>query len=100
MGVPSWGQRRHDTFTPLFLNLTITILIYVLPLVSGPHFLSPTHPLRYNHLYVITYGLTQTNLIEEDQWKGLIRPLYRPSPRRAVDVMSFVSAHHIDYQLG
>jgi len=57
-----------------FLNLRSLhiILIYIRPLVSSPYassralFPFPMHPLLYSHIYPIT----QTNLVEEDRWKG------------------------------
>ena len=65
-------------------------------LVSGPPSFSFAHP----PTPVLSVNLhLKPNLVEEDQWKGFIRPVHRPSPRGAVDIKSTTPTHPVDYRV-
>ena len=57
----------------------------------------PTPTLPRSTLHLIPHP---TQPVEEDRWRGFIRPLHRPSPRGSVDIMSPASPRPIDYRLG
>jgi hypothetical protein len=103
VGVPSCGQRHRNVFIVLLLTCTITnTTVKLFPrlasmrLVSGL-FLFPTHPLLYYLSPCVLYPL-KPNPVEEDWWKGFIRPVHRPSPRGAVNVKSTTPTHPVDYR--
>jgi len=87
VGVPSCGQRHRDTFSPYYLLIcTITNIIhkseFSTRLVSAFSISPPTHSyitMALHHLPIL-----KPNPVEEDRWKGFIRPVHRPSPRGAV----------------
>jgi len=104
VGVPSCGQRHRNLFIDLLLTCTITNTIINHSLASPPCasspalFLLPTLPLLYYLSPCVLFPL-KPNPVEEDWWKGFIRPVHRPSPRGAVDVKSTTPTHPVDYQV-
>jgi hypothetical protein len=103
VGVPFCGLRHRDTLSTYLLICTITNIIHKsfsrlvsMRLVSDL-FYFPTHPLLYYHIASST-SLTQTQPGKGGLVEGFIRPVHRPSPRGAVDIMSPASTHPIDYR--
>jgi hypothetical protein len=43
--------------------------------------------------------ILKPNPVEENRWKGFMRPVHQPLPRGAVDVMSSASTHPPDYRV-
>jgi len=104
VGVPSCGQRHRNVFIDLLLTCTITNTIINDSLASPPCalspalFLLPTLPLLYYLSPCVLFPL-KPNPVDEDWWKGFIRPVHRPSPRGAVDVKSTTPTHPVDYRV-
>ena len=99
VGVPSCGQRHRNVFIALLLTCTITNTIInnslaLCPCTSSPALFSFAHP--PTPVLSVTLHL-KPNLVEEDQWKGFIHPVHRPSPYGAVDVKLTTPMHPIDY---
>jgi len=101
VGVPSCGQRHRNDLL-LTCTITNTIINHSLaspPCASSPAlFLLPTLPLLYYLSPCVLFPL-KPNPVEEDWWKGFIRPVHRPSPRGVVDVKSTTPTHPVDYRV-
>ena len=101
VGVPSCGQRHRNVFIDLLLTCTITNTIIndslaSPPCASSPALFSFAHP--PTPVLSVTLRL-KPNPVEEDQWKGFIRPVHRPSPRGAVNIKSTTPTHPVDYRV-
>jgi len=98
VGVPSCGQRHRNVFIVLWLTSLISNItlkscprLASMRLVSGPF--SFAHPPTPVYLSPYILHPLKPNPVEEDWWKGFIRPVHRPSPRGAVDIKSPASTH-------
>ena len=93
VGMPSCGQCHCNMFIDLLLTCTITNTIINDSLTSPPCASSPA-PFSFAHppIPVLSVNLRlKPNPVEEDRWKGFIRPVHRPSPR--------APTHPIDYRV-
>ena len=101
MGMPSCGQHHCNVFIDLLLTCTITNTIIndslaSPPCASSPALFSFAHP--PTPVLSVTLHL-KPNPVEEDQWKGFIHPVHRPSPHGAVNVKSTTPTHPVDYRV-